>query len=227
MLTSCQPAGTDPIRIIVDDRERRSEVAGCLQRNGGVQVTFRRLRVGDYIVQDLLVVERKTMTDFAVSLCSGRLFRQAYQLRTSVAHRRVCMVLEGPDENLERMRISREAVQGALLNLTLVFDLPILHSSCQEETAKVILIAAKQIRRREAALVHRWGPRPRDIRRMQLLMLQSVTGIGPVKAAAVLDRLGSPAGAAEASLEQLEGVDGIGPVTAARLHTVFHNGSRT
>ncbi len=64
-------------RITVDDRERSSGVAEGLSRRPGVKITSRRLPLGDYEVDSTLIVERKTLGDFAVSVLDGRLFRQA------------------------------------------------------------------------------------------------------------------------------------------------------
>ncbi len=226
MLSSCRLHDTKTTHITVDDRERRSGVAALLQRHEGVEVTVRRLAVGDYVVEDTLAVERKTVMDFAVSLCDGRLFRQALHLRTSVAYDRVRLVLEGAGSELRRMNLSREAIQGALVSLTLAFDLPVLRSGSPAETAKIILMAADQLRRREQSLMPRRGPRPKDIRRIQLLMLQAVPDIGPVKATALLEGLGSPAAIADASFEEIEATYGIGPETATRLHAVLHTGDQ-
>lgn len=52
-------------RIAIDDRERSSRVKAALERNENVNVTVKRLPLGDYQVDDTLVVERKTLADFA------------------------------------------------------------------------------------------------------------------------------------------------------------------
>lgn len=176
--------------------------------------------MGDYVVDDLLTVERKTLPDFAVSLCDGRLFRQAQRLHRS--RRRTCLILVGSARDLRQTGVSRQALQGALITLNLVFDLPVLRACDADEAARLIVTAAGQLRRRTCATVRRYGKQPTGIQRSQILMLAGARGIGALRAEALLARFGSPAGVARASPEELRSVDGVGPTVAAALHAVLH-----
>ena len=69
-----------PGDIVCDDREERSGVVAALRLRADVRVTVRRLAFGDYLVGGRVLVERKTLGDFALSLVDGRLFRQAVAL---------------------------------------------------------------------------------------------------------------------------------------------------
>ena len=70
-------AVNDRVRIVADDRENAGGVIGALQRHEDVALTVRRLRVGDFLVGECCIVERKTLGDFARSVsthgCSGKL----------------------------------------------------------------------------------------------------------------------------------------------------------
>ncbi len=220
MPSSCGPSDLGPSRVVVDDREWHSPTAAALRRLGCVQLAKRRLPVGDYVVDDLLTVERKTLPDLAVSLCDGRLFRQAHRLHR--CRRRTCLILVGSARDLLQIGVSREAIQGALITLNLVFDLPVLRACDADEAARLIVTAARQLRRRTCATVRRYGKQPTGIQRSQILMLAGARGIGPLRAEALLARFGSPAGVAHASTEELRSVDGVGPTVAAALHAVLH-----
>lgn len=52
------------ITIIADNRERASGIPELLNKNG-VFVMLKQLVVGDYMIEDNIVIERKTNTDFA------------------------------------------------------------------------------------------------------------------------------------------------------------------
>ena len=68
-------------RILVDDRERQAGVMEALaELDPRTQVDVQRLKWGDYQVYPDTLVERKTVDDFCMSLIDGRLFRQAYWL---------------------------------------------------------------------------------------------------------------------------------------------------
>jgi len=85
-------------RIAVDDRERNSRVKTALKRKGTVDISIRRLPPGDYQVDDTLLVERKTLANFALSVRDGRLFPQVSRLARQNAMG-ACLILEGtPDQ---------------------------------------------------------------------------------------------------------------------------------
>ena len=208
-------------RIAIDDRERTSGVIEALRNHPNVELTVRRLGLGDYLIDRTLVVERKTLSDFALSVVDGRLFTQASRLaRTNRA--RPCFILEGTTEHHPDLAISRSAMQGAIITLTLVFGLPLLRSTCPRETADLILFAADQLHRRSSAAPKRHGYHPKGLARQQILLLQAIPDIGPTKAKLLLDTFGSPFGVASATVEDLRAVDGIGEVAAAKIHQVFH-----
>jgi len=71
------------IAVIVDDRESKSEVIKFLSETKNVSVDIKRLSLGDYLVDNRLIFERKTLNDFALSIIDGRLFSQAIRLPSS------------------------------------------------------------------------------------------------------------------------------------------------
>jgi len=132
----------------VDDRERSAGVVDSLWRRPKVSIAIRRLQLGDYIVDDNLIIERKTLSDFALSVRDGRLFPQVGRL-TRQRRMRTCLILEGTPDRYPFLAIPKPAFQGALIAVTLVFGLPVLRSTTPEEIADLILYAAKQLQRRE------------------------------------------------------------------------------
>jgi len=58
----------------MDDREQRSGVAEALRSIPKLELQCTRLKLGDYLVQNEVLFERKTASDFAASILSGRLF---------------------------------------------------------------------------------------------------------------------------------------------------------
>ncbi len=199
----------------------RSGVPAALAAHPNVELTLDHLSLGDYRVNDTLIVERKTLTDFAQSVRDGRLFVQASRL-SRVNHARPCLILEGTRINHWSAALPRSALQGALITVTLVFGLPVLRSSSPEETADLILYAADQLHRRTASIPKRPGYHPKGLARQQNFLLQAIPEIGPVKANLLLDNFGSPFGVASATAQDLQTVEGIGPSAAANIHNVFH-----
>lgn len=209
--------------VAIDDRERDSRVKAALDRNENVKVTVKRLPLGDYQANDSLIVERKTLADFARSVRECRLFDQVARL-TRQQHLRPCLILEGTAGPSTRLAIPKPAFQGALITVTVVFGLPVLRAETPEETANLILYAANQLQRREVRPPRRRGFKFTGNRRRQLLLLQAIPEVGPIRAKALLGAFGSPSGVASATVNQLTKVSGIGPDTARHVHRVFHDG---
>jgi DNA excision repair protein ERCC-4 len=67
------------VRILVDERERKSGIPDLLRR-AGATIDFAQLKVGDYVVSPETAIERKTIQDLLNSIYDGRLFIQCSQL---------------------------------------------------------------------------------------------------------------------------------------------------
>ena len=80
------------IRIIADYREKPSGIPDKLiQKNVGVSITT--LPVGDYIINEQIIVERKSAEDFIVSIINNRLFEQCARLKRNAE--RSFLLIEG------------------------------------------------------------------------------------------------------------------------------------
>ena len=201
-------ATAQPIRIVVDHREAASGVAEWLQQVPGVELAWRHLATGDYVVDGRLVVERKTLPDFAQSIIDGRLFKQAHRLAGAL--QRPCLLLEGGAGQLQGHAVSRPALLGALTSVALIYGIPILRSVSPQESASLLVMAARQINQVEAGVLRRPGYRPRTRRGRQNFLLQGLPGTGPVLAERLLERFGSVEAVMQATAEELCAVEGIG-----------------
>jgi len=203
------------IRIVIDDREARSNPARILQKMDGVQATVARLSLGDYWVNQAILFERKTLVDFIASIKDGRLFRQARRLSAQPA--KCAIILEGTSADLQATRMKREAIQGALITLTILFGIPLLRSRAAEETARLLVYTAQQLRTFATGAHLRHGKRPRGKRKLQLYILQGMPGIGPERASRLLDCFGSIQAVVNAPLADLICVKGIGRQVARKI----------
>lgn len=204
-----------PINIIADDREPKNVVIASLLQIEDVHVTIRRLSMGDYQVDNRLIVERKTLKDFAISIIDGRLFKQMIYLTNSKSEG--VLILEGTVSDMVEIGMTREAMQGALITVSLILGIPILRSKDPSETAKLIVYIGRQIESMAMGGVQRHGYRPKNKRKRQLFILQGLPGIGPGRAGRLLDRFGSVEAAISASSSELQSVDGIGKSIADKI----------
>lgn len=205
------------IRVVSDDREANSTAMAALRAMPEVQLTTTRLEVGDYVVDDRLVFERKTLLDLAESIVDGRLFRQAWALASLGEPLRGTLILEGTGSDLDRSGMRREAIQGALITVSLFFGLPILRARDGEESARLMIYAARQGRAFARGALHRPGRRPKGKRKTQLAILQSLPGVGAQRAGALLEKFGSIEAIISASQQALETIPSIGARTAKAI----------
>jgi DNA excision repair protein ERCC-4 len=205
----------NPTEIIIDHRENQSSVWEYLSALPDIQLRWKDLSTGDYIVEQGAVFERKTASDFAASLIDQRLFSQAKRLAEQPL--RAAFIIEGSPDDWNMLAVRREALQGALITLTLIFDLPVFRSRDPKETAQLLVYAGHQFAR-----LHEDEPRYRIYkgkrkRTQQVRLLATLPAVGSDRAYRLLDYFGSVQACITASAHELEKVPGIGPKTAAAI----------
>jgi len=213
--------------ITVDHREKAPPLLAEL-RSRGLDVRCTRLPLGDYLIEGQLLFERKTLPDLLLSLADGRLFRQARQLyhwRARSPGRRAAFIIEGRVRPPGIRDWERRVIQGALVKIALLWDIPLLRSLGPAESAQIMLYAARQHRpgKLQAPLPALTYPeqtlrtRRPDKRAAQQQLLQSLPGIGPTRARALLERFGSVAAIVNADEKTLAATENLGRELARRL----------
>ena len=203
------------IHVIADHREKFSGVVEALRAIPGVKVTLETLFAGDYLVDQKLMIERKTLRDLVVSIKEGRLFRQA--LRLAAGEYRSALLLEGKSSDLMGCEMRRESIQGALISISLLIGIPVLRSLHPAESAQLMVYAARQIRSRAAGALSRPGKRPKGKLRLQLHLLQGLPRVGPDRARSLLEHFRTVEAVMTASANDLIEVKGIGEKTAKAI----------
>lgn len=202
--------------IEIDDRERNEELIGFLRSRSDLVCRTIHLETGDFRIDRSVIVERKTISDFCRSLFDGRLFSQASRLVR--APERTALILEGATADWQEIQVKREAVQGTLISLMLVFDIPVLRSNGPAETGKLLLYTGRQLvrARTEGQIPQRRIKAKRRASR-QRQVLQALPGVGPDRAKRLLEQFGSVRDCLAAEEEILSQIKGIGPVIAERI----------
>ena len=203
-------------RVIVDERERESGVPDVL-KTLGLQIDYRVLEVGDYVVSADCAVERKAGRDFAKSLYSGRLFDQAQRLRQFYA--RPVFVAEGDLQLLISDSAKPRAYWGALTTLAFQFGMTVFFTANARQTADLVCTLARRTGLTRAPK----GPwvqkklRTADVQRMQLSLVAAMPTIGPKLAERVLLRFGTVRKAFSTSIAELCMVKGLGRAKAEKI----------
>jgi DNA excision repair protein ERCC-4 len=223
-----------PVRIVVDERERSSNIP-VLLKNAGAIIDFTQLKVGDYIVSSETAVERKTVRDLISSIYDGRLFVQCsdlvkyYQKPLLVVQGNIAELgetsedMEDPDDiklHTERMSLAYDA----LITVATEFRIPIIHTPSAEQTAQLLVTLVNRSLQEAKAT----GPLLRKIKKenpiqiQQLSVLASLPGVGEKLAARMLKKFHTPIRALNASAAELATIPGFGLTRAERVRKVLN-----
>lgn len=207
-------------RIYVDIREEKSGIPKLLSELGAIVVS-KKLDMGDYLVSEDTVIERKSVGDFASSLFDGRLFDQAR--RMSESYNNIIYVVEGNPNILLRWRGRSRQVQAALVTLVIDFDARILWSDNEATSAYIIYSIAKRMQTQlgGARIVIRKKPKLQSIRDWQLYILQAFPGIGPKLAQTTLEYMGTIERFCRASVTELSRIPGFGEKRAETIRRIL------
>lgn len=201
--------------VVIDHRE--PELFRSLFDETDV-VSTAQLESGDFLVDDQWLFERKTIRDLCVSLADGRLFKQGLRLLQSAYH--PVVILEGCSKDIRDFGMRREAVQGAIVTLTVFFGLPVLRALDPAETVRLMHYTVAQGVRLAEGGVQRAGYRPKGRKARQLYVLQSLPRIGKTRAEALLEHFGGIEAVMSADENELVEVDGIGAPIAEKIRNL-------
>ncbi|MCY1156549.1 MAG: ERCC4-type nuclease [Nitrososphaera sp.] len=222
-----------PVRIVVDERERNSNIPELL-KNAGAVIDFTQLKVGDYVVSSETAVERKTVRDLISSIYDGRLFVQCsdlvkyYQKPLLVVQGNIAELAESSEDmedidvklHAERMPIAYDA----LITIAMEFRIPTIHTPSAQQTAQLLVTLVNRSLREGKAT----GPLLRKIKKenpiniQQLSVLASLPGVGEKLAARMLKKFQSPIRALNASAAELATIPGFGLTRAERVRKVLN-----
>ena len=200
-------------RLDVDHSERSSTLLDAVQRSGRFDVRMVRLAAGDYLIDNEVLLERKALGDFVMSLIDGRLFPQAAKLARS--HHRSLLLIEGPTP-ARIPDVHPHALDGALVSLAAMWRLPVLHSRDAEHSLRILQFLADQAGKPQHIL-RRYDRKPKRLASRRLHVLQGLPGVGPALAYRMLNQFGSVERVVTADAATLTEVRGLGPKKAARI----------
>ncbi len=206
------------IFIEIDYRERDSGIIEILRAKENIIAEEKRLFIGDYFINRHIAVERKTTRDFILSIIDGRLFSQASRLKR---HAEVqLMVIEGTDLFSTGYEIDPQAIKGAIVSLSISWQIPLIFSKTPDGTAEILVMAGFQDVKYQDEILKRAGRRPRRLLTRKLFLLQGLPGIGPKMAKRMLEHFGSVEKVIAASEHELSCVAGIGRKKASVIREI-------
>lgn len=207
------------VKIFVDKREISSGIIEELG-NYDCEVKEMTLAVGDYILSDRVVVERKSADDFLQSIINQRLFKQLKGLKDN--YNKPVLILEGNSLNSDR-RVPENVIRGALASVALDFSVPILWTRDISETAGMIFwIAQREQLGEKRELAIRGGRKSLPLYEQQEFLVAGLPGISNIRSREMLKYFKTPADIFLAEEKELIKVKKIGKVTAKNIRKVLN-----
>ncbi|MFC4552142.1 MULTISPECIES: DEAD/DEAH box helicase [Halorussus] len=209
------------VEIVVDQRELDSSIAKDLSTRDGLTTRLETLSVGDYVLSDRVVVERKSVSDFLDTLTGGdrSMFEQVGDATRHYA--RPVVILEG-DGLYEERNVHPNAIRGALSSLAVDFGASVLRTRNQKDTADLLEVIATREQERDGREVSMHGEKAsKTLAEQQEYVVSSIADIGPVTARSLLEKFKTVESVMTAREDDLLEVDGVGQVTAERIREVI------
>ncbi len=212
----------EQVILEIDDRED-DRLVTMLTDVPNLHIMRTHLEMADFVARkgrSVLAIERKTSSDLSASLDDNRLVEQVHRMSDSGVP--CCFIIEGGMTGIRTQPLPRLASMQTRLNFGV--NMRVLETIDMAHTAYLIVTAIRD---------HFFGtgtafdlkpvkiPGLGNVERA-LYMLQTIPGISPTRAAALLDKFGTIARIADASAKEIATVDGIGSKTATALRDVLH-----
>ncbi|WP_136688909.1 DEAD/DEAH box helicase [Halorhabdus amylolytica] len=214
-------AGTDEgSEIVIDQRELDSAIGRDLARREGIETRLETLEVGDYVLSDRVVVERKTVSDFLDTLTGGD--RSVFEQVKDDAryYDRPVVILEGGGLYEER-NVHPNAIRGALASLAVDFGASVLRTTDEEGTADLLAtIATREQETADREVSVHGEKQSKTLAEQQEYVVASIADVGPVTAQALLEEFRTVEAVMTANEDDLQEVEGVGEVTATRIRKV-------
>ena len=216
------------MNITIDTREQnRIETATQYYESQGHNVTIKELPIGDYIFNNQVVFEYKTIPDFITSIQSGRVFNQAINMAENYDYHYV--IIQGDEHTRSRaIGMSKNYIPvnitqylGAIASLNRFTTVIESYNPIVEEAYYRMLVTAKKALQ-DKPIVKKF-PRKHKNPAFNYLCY-CIYGINSKKAKLITDtyELKSLNDLLQLTTEDLQNIEGIGEKTAKNIIEAIH-----
>lgn len=206
------------MKVIVDSREPKW-ISKALKRYG-LDVRIEALDFGD-VMNDKVIIERKTMSDLWSSISDGRLTKQSkFMVKLAESEGKIpYFIIHGYLEREPHLDFNRvmNAVYGAIASLSYRSGAQVIYTEDGDMAVYIMVKVLKGVN--EGKIAMPWIIRHND-KRVQALV--NLFGIAPSLARALLFHFNSVKRVLGASKEELMMVNGIGERKAKRIWNIIN-----
>ncbi len=211
-------------KVIIDNREPKELIVELAK---DLDTKVKQLITADYIIQtkntdgkEIQVgIERKVLNDFLNSIIDKRIIQQLLRLKENFQV--PLLIIEG-HENIYMIRnFHPNAIRGMLASIAIDFQIPILQTKNYRDTASLIKIIAKRLKKQTSTISLLKKRKPPTLKEQQEYIIESLPGIGAILARSLLKKFKSVKSIINASEEKLQKIKKIGPKKAKLIKNVI------
>jgi ERCC4-related helicase len=207
------------LKVLIDTRERGSNISKKLVEFG-MDVKVKTLATADIIISDRIGIERKTIPDFVNSIIDKRIFTQLKDLKNNFEN--PIVILEGEEDLYSVRNIHPNAIRGMLATIISSFKIPIIRTKDSNDTAELIrAIAKREQTSEEKDIAIRTNKIPMTTKQQQEFIIESLPGVGPSLAKALLNKFKTIKKLINANPKRLEKIEKIGPKKAKEIQRIL------
>ena len=128
------------MELLIDNRESIKD--RILKETPNINIQFINLALGDYLFklndEDIVVIERKTIADYASSIRDGRHREQKARLLSNFAIHKIIYLVEGDistnNTSYKYNKVSKETLISSMVNTMLRDNINVFHTKDTDET---------------------------------------------------------------------------------------------
>ncbi len=230
-MTVISEALLTPVDIIIDSREasKQRDIVEELRRRG-LKVAIRNLSAGDYYLlatedKKPILVERKSIIDFANSVRDNRIWEQAKLLKEfeNKEDAIAILLIEGSFSLLKRFtKWNITAILRVIDEIITTWNLRVLPTPNKEATIAWLAAKAKSLgaTNRKRIIRLRTEKKPMTLNERILYVAEGI--VGPTIARKLLRHFKTLRNIANASIPELMKVEGIGEKRAREIYAIFN-----
>ena len=211
-------------KIIIDHREDKSLIKELAKKH---DIEIKQLITADYIIQGkdpegnnlLIGIERKTNQDFLNSIIDKRIIQQLIYLKDNFTI--PLLIIEGTENLYEIRNFHPNSIRGMLSSIAIDYQIPILHTRNQRDTAAFITTIATRLEKPKKLFPLLKKRKPLTLKEQQELIIESFPGIGPNLAKNLLKKFRSVKKIINASEASLQKVEKIGKKKSQEIKKVI------
>ena len=208
------------LKIFADSREKGNNVIKELI-NLNIKIETKNLDAADYIVSERIGIELKKVPDFVNSIIDKRLLSQIKNLRN--AFEIPLLIIQGEEDIYSVRKVHPNAIRGMLTTIAVAYNIPIIYTKNDIDTAAFLKILAKQEQdTQEKDFGVRFDKKPLTTKEQQEFIIESLPGVGPLLAKSLLSNFKTVQKIINANEDELQNIEKLGPKKAKEISKIIN-----